>query len=114
VTHLKTLDQFDYHHVLAEIQGAALVFFFGPDCGACKVWRALLERYAENHPELPIFEVDAQRDLALTRELDVFHLPGLLLYRDGEYHAALQCEASLERLERAIADRLAQPAEETP
>jgi len=108
------LDQFGFHHVLAQTPGTALVVFTSIGCGSCRHWKQILSAYREQYSDLAIFEVDAGRDLALAREFHVFHLPALFLFHNGEFHASLQCEAHLERLHAAIAQALDQPAQEAP
>ncbi|WJW75166.1 thioredoxin family protein [Thiohalobacter sp. IOR34] len=111
---LARLDQFDFHARLGDLPGASLVIFTAPSCGACRQWRRLLESYHRDHPALRLFEVDAAEDQALAREFDVYHLPALFLYLDGEFHSALQCEAQPAALEAAIDAALAGPGEEAP
>jgi hypothetical protein len=74
----------------------------------------LLDTYRARHPDVEVYEVDAKRDLALAEEFSIFHLPALFLYSNGMFHSGIQCEASLEKLERAIADALAKPPQELP
>jgi len=108
------LDQFEFHHRLARTAGVAIVLFTSRGCASCKAWKLLLAEYRRKHTETLVFEVDAERDLALTREFNVFHLPGLFLYVGGRYHSALQCEARPEALHNAITAALAAPAHEPP
>jgi thioredoxin-like negative regulator of GroEL len=110
---IRSLSQFDFYHVLAETPGVSLVFFTGPDCGACNALRELLE----NTPIKPVenlFEVDAASDEGLARDFDVFHLPALFLFKDGTYHRALQSVLVPDALRSAIKDCLKLPAEEMP
>jgi len=107
------LDQFHFHHVLEETPGLALVFFTGPHCGACKLLRRVLADYLETRP-VSVFEVDAERDLALAREFGVFHLPSMYLYQDGFFHCELHSEPRAPALDAAIAAARARPAEEAP
>lgn len=109
---LEPLDEFRYHHRLREAEGAALVLFSSPTCGTCRVVEG---RLAEAAPAgVSLFKVDVQLSPALARAHDIFLLPGLLLYRDGEFHARLDCEVSRPALERALAAALAAPAQEEP
>jgi len=108
------LDQFNFHHVLAEQPGASLVVFGTRACASCKHWRLVLSEYRMRHGDVAIFEVDAERDLALTREFAVFHLPALFLFRNGHYHGAVQCEARVAKLHAALQTLLTAPAEEAP
>ncbi len=111
---VRTLDSFDFHHTLAHTPGAALVYFTAPGCGACKALRSALKQLSAAWPDLRIFEVDAQRDGALVREFEVFHLPSLFLYKEGNYHAALHCAPLPGELQATIEHSLVQPAQEAP
>jgi len=111
---LPQLDQFEFHHRLAQTPGLTIVIFTSHGCSSCKAWKHLLADYRRQHLETHVFEVDAERDLALTREFGVFHLPALFLYLNGRYHCALQCEARLESLEQAVRHAAAEPAQEAP
>ena len=76
--------------------------------------RLVLEILASRHPDWGLFEVDAGQDMALTREFEVFHLPGLFLYRGGRYHAAVATEAVPTSMESVIREKCALPPEEAP
>ncbi len=111
---LARLEQFEFHHVLGAAPGNSLVIFTGPACGACTRLKAVLTAERQLFADLHLFEVDAQRDMALTREFGVFHLPAMFLYRDGEFHCELHSEAVAGRLRAAIDAALAAPAQEAP
>lgn len=111
---LAELDQFEFHHRLAESTGTSLVIFTGPHCGACKRLKSVLQEAGNLFADVQLFEVDAQRDMALTREFGVFHLPAMFLFRDGEFHCELHSEALAPQLRAAIDQALALPAEEAP
>ena len=111
---IHSLDEFTYHHVMAEIQGAALVFYTGPNCGSCHHLRRVLTEYLRQYNDLHIFEVDAVTSSALINEFNVFHLPSMFLYKDGHYHCELHAEALPLKIHRAVADALQLPAEDEP
>lgn len=108
------LSQFDFHHTLAATPGICLVMFGSVDCGACRHLKRVFAELAQASPELHLFEVDAQRDTALVREFEVFHLPSMYLYRDGQFHCQLHSPPTLEALRQHIALALAAPAQEAP
>ena len=110
---LQRLDQFNFYVRLAETPGPALVLFTALACGACRHWKQLLEGFSRAEG-IPVFEVDAGLDQALTREFELFHLPALFLFVDGEYHRPVECEANLTALRTALAAAVALPAEEAP
>ena len=108
------LDQFGFHHTLAGTPGTALVIFTAAGCGSCRVMRRAMTEFGASHPGITLFEVDAQRDMALTREFEVFHLPAVFLFRDGEFHGAIQCDPHAPGIERAVAEAMLSPPGEAP
>jgi hypothetical protein len=108
----QSLDEFDYHRRLAAADGLALVLFSSAACSTCRAAERLLPVAAPADTQL--FKVDAQLSLALTRAFDLFHLPGLFLYRDGHYHTRLDCLLTPAALRPAIEQALARPAQEEP
>lgn len=109
---LQPLDESSYHRHLARTQGLALVLFSSESCGTCRVVARRLPLSAPDAMQL--FVVDVQVAAALARAFEVFHLPTLLLYVDGHYHARLDCEVTPTHLAAAIEHALQQPAEEEP
>jgi len=117
-TALRALDEPDFYRVLAATPGPALIFFTSIGCASCRAWHRPLQEYQSGAPgrrrALTIFSVDAQANMGLVREYEVFHLPALFLFRDGEFHRALHCEARLADLDEAVGAALAGPAQEAP
>jgi hypothetical protein len=111
---LPQLDQFEFHHRLARTPGVAIVIFTSRGCASCRAWKPVLADYRRRQLETQVYEVDAERDLALTREFAVFHLPALFLYVNGRFHGALHCVAQADALHAAIEAALAAPAQEPP
>ncbi|WP_026186159.1 thioredoxin family protein [Thioalkalivibrio thiocyanodenitrificans] len=111
---MQTLDQFNFHHVLAGTPGTAVVLFTGPHCGACRRWKGLLSGMVAEGMPWTLYEVDAARDGGLALEFEVFHLPGLFLYHDGHYHAPLHAEPLPQRVRSAVAEALVRPPREAP
>jgi hypothetical protein len=80
----------------------ALLIIGAQGCGACRRLRALLHTLDEVDLPDVIFDVEAERAPGLLAELELFHLPGLYLVRDGELHV-IQTELSAPALVAAIA-----------
>ena len=109
-----TLDQFQFHQHLATLRGPALVMFGSVDCGACRHLKRIMDEVARESGDWAIFEVDAQREAALTSEFEVFHLPTLFLFRDGDFHCELRAEARTTAIVAEVEQALSRPAEEAP
>lgn len=115
---IELLNEFDFHPRIAATPGIALVFFSGPNCASCRHLKALLQaemsHFRQQLGTLHVYEVRADKSMALVNEFDVFHLPSLFLYRDGRFHCALQSEANPAALIESINNALRQPAQEEP
>jgi thioredoxin-like negative regulator of GroEL len=111
---LPKLDQFDFHAALADMTGPTLIMFTSPDCGSCRHLRRVLQEVNVREPGWQVFEVDAQRDPALANEFEVFHLPTIFLFNNGEFHCQLEAAAGTVAIISATRSALLQPAGEAP
>ena len=111
---LSQLDQFNLHHAIAEFKAPTVVMFGSAACSSCRHLQHVLEQLAGNRPDWLVFMVDAQRDMALTREFEVFHLPAVFLFYQGVFHSEITCAASPKAIQAAIEDALQKPPTEAP
>ncbi len=111
---IASLNDLNFHHTLATLEGVALVVFTAPHCGACRHLKQALKLLQQQQPELSLFEVDAVHNGGLVNELEVFHLPALFLYVNGRFHRQLHCEPFAHRIQQALELALRLPAEEEP
>ena len=111
---LATLNDADFYGVLHATTGVSIIFFTGEGCSSCRYWKTLLDQLRAKRPELQIFEIDAQQSMGLVQEYEVFHLPALFVFMNGQYHAPLQCEAKLDVIEQTLDTLLAAPAQDAP
>lgn len=90
-----------------------MVLFSAPNCGACRVWKQLLPQALVGLANA-MYEVDVSEATGMARYFGIFHLPTLYLYKDGQFHAELQCEARREAIQRAVQRLLVAPAQDEP
>jgi thioredoxin-like negative regulator of GroEL len=103
----------EYHRRLADAPGIAVVLFSAPHCGACRAWKRLLPDALAGLAQA-LYEVDVSEATGVARYFGIFHLPAVYLYRDGRFHAELQCEARREAIHEAALRLLAAPAQDEP
>jgi thioredoxin-like negative regulator of GroEL len=103
----------DFHRRLAATSGMAVVLFSAPHCGACRAWKGLLPAALSGLAHA-LFEVDVSEATGVARCFGIFHLPTVYLYRDGRFHAELQCEARQAAIRQAAQSLLAAPAQDEP
>ena len=115
---VKELDEFNYHQTLADSKGVGLVFFTGPHCGSCHHLRSLFlaenEQFISHFVDFNVFEIKADKATALVNEFNVFHLPTMFLYNEGQFHCNLQAQAHPQKIIDAIETALLNSAEEEP
>lgn len=107
------LTEGDYHASLSRTQGRAVVLFTNAQCGACRLWKRLLPPALTGYVT-HFFEVDVARDTGVARYFNIFHLPTIYLYRDGYFHAELQCEARMDAIRQAAITLFDQAPHEEP
>ncbi len=107
------LGEGDFHGRISQTPGVAVVLFSTPHCGACRAWKHLLPQ-ALKAAGAHLFEVDVSQATGVARYYDIFHLPTVYLYRDGRFHAELQCEARPDAIRETAARLLAGAAQEEP
>ena len=108
------LDQYDYHRILDDTSGISLVLFLKHGCSSCNAWLDLLIEYQTLHPAINLFSADVGQDPGLAQELELFHLPSIMMYTNGDFHCELQSVARLPDLEAAIQKALSLPSAESP
>lgn len=116
------LDEFNFHQTLGDSSGLVLTFFTGPHCASCHHLRDLFtnkiqmlkKHFSEINLPFNVFEIKADKANALVNEFNVFHLPSLFLYQNGQYHCELQTQAHPQKILEAIEFALSKPAEEEP
>ena len=107
------LGEGEYHARLAATPGVAVVLFSAPHCGACRAWKRLLPDAMAGVADM-LFEVDVGEATGVARYFGIFHLPTVYLYRDGRFHAELQCEARPEAVRQAARRLLDAAPQEEP
>lgn len=107
------LTEGDYHARLAGTSGNAVVLFSHAHCGSCRTWKRLLPEALSSSVQ-HFFEVDVALDTGAARYFGIFHLPTIYLYRNGQFHAELQCAAQRDVIQRAVDRLFALPAQEEP
>lgn len=111
--HFERVSEGDFHARLARQPGVAVVLFSTPHCGSCRAWKQLLPQALVDVADA-LFEVDVAEATGVARYFDIFHLPTIYLYRDGHFHAELQCEARPATIRDTARRLLDGPAQEEP
>ena len=109
---LEALSAFDYYHVLDARQDPSLVCFTKPSCGGCRTLKKILLEEPPTVPSLRCFEVQVEDAYGLVEELDILHLPTMLLYYKGDLHREIFSVLRPEAIQQAIEKALRLPPED--
>jgi thioredoxin 1 len=78
---IRLLTRENFQTALAE-GGVVVVDVTAATCGACKTFDPVFSRVAERHPEIVFAQIDAGTESGLVSELNINHIPCLMIYRD--------------------------------
>ncbi len=67
-----------------EIKGEAIVDFNATWCGPCQMLKPIIEKIAEEHPELNILSLDVDEVPSPCEKLGVFSIPTVIIFKDGK------------------------------
>lgn len=95
----RPLSPHDFWRVVERPGPAHLVLFTARGCGAC---RAMKRAVGALDAPWSAWEVDAHDAAGLVEALDVFHLPALFYWEDGEWYGAVEAPPVPEALRRAV------------
>ena len=77
-----TTDTFEKEVLAAECP--VLVDFNADWCGPCKMLAPVIDELAEEHPEIKVVSVNIDDEEDLADDYDVFSIPCLVVFKDGE------------------------------
>ncbi|MFW6145983.1 MAG: thioredoxin [Planctomycetota bacterium] len=81
-TLVKHLTESDFEQAVSE--GWAVVDFWAPWCGPCKMMAPVLDGLAERHPEVTVAKVNVDENAALAARFGVSAIPLLVVLKDGQ------------------------------
>ena len=70
-----------------EFKGVALVDFFAPWCGPCKMQGPIIDELAEdfeNNDKVKIFKLNVDENQTTAQEFSVMSIPTIKIFKDGQ------------------------------
>ena len=80
-----TLDQGNFKTEILDYQGVAMVDFWAPWCGPCRMVAPIIEQLATDYEgKAKIGKVNTDENLALASEYQIMTIPTMLIFKDGK------------------------------
>lgn len=80
IKHVHTLEEFDKEIA----NGKTVVDFFATWCGPCKMLSPVIEQLSGEMPDLSIVKVDVDEIPDVAKRYNVFSIPTLIVFLNGE------------------------------
>ncbi len=77
--HISNKDEF----ISNTANGTVLVDFFANWCGPCKMLAPVLEKLADEMPEIDILKIDVDAVADVAKDYGIMSIPTLILFKEG-------------------------------
>lgn len=82
---VENLERDELEYKVLQTPGPVALDFYGESCPPCHALEPRLERVAGEYTNrIPVYRLDAERDLSLAESLGVTGLPTVLVFKGGE------------------------------
>ena len=79
-----TITQANFQSEILESKKTALVDFWAPWCGPCKMLGPVIAEIAEEHPEFTVGKVNVDDEEELAYKYGISSIPCLIVFKDGK------------------------------
>lgn len=81
---LKHLNKDEFDQAVNAGDDIVVIDFFATWCGPCKMLGPVVERAADNHPEVHFYKVDIDEQMELATRFQIMTVPTLLYMQRGQ------------------------------
>ena len=74
----------NFEQEILQSEKPVVLDFFASWCGPCRQLAPIIDRLAQEHPELKVAKVNVESQEELARKHKVFSIPTLVIYKNGE------------------------------
>ncbi len=73
-----------FEEEILNFDGTALIDFWAPWCGPCRMQGPILSEFAESNPEIKVCKVNVDEEEGLAAKHGIMSIPTLVVYKSGK------------------------------
>ena len=81
---VKNLNNENFNAEILDRDGIAIVDFYADWCGPCKMMAPVIDKIAEENPELNVAKVNVDESGELAAQFGIMSIPTLIVFKDGK------------------------------
>ena len=86
----------------AVASGTAIVDFAATWCGPCKMLGPILDKFAAENPDIPVYKVDIDADMELAGKFGIMSIPAIRIFKDGNLAASFDGVTKADEIATAL------------
>lgn len=99
---VKVITSENFRSEVLEFKGTVLLDFWAGWCGPCRVMAPVVDKLAEEHPEVRFGKVNVDEEGELASQFGIFSIPTFLVVKDGKVQAQTAGARPKEALEALL------------
>ena len=99
---VKTITSENFRSEVLDFKGTVLLDFWAGWCGPCRAMAPVVEKLAEEHPEVRFGKVNVDDESELASQFGIFSIPTFLVVKDGKVQAQTAGARPKEALEALL------------
>ena len=84
---VKTITSENFRSEVLDFKGTVLLDFWAGWCGPCRAMAPVVDKLAEEHPEVRFGKVNVDEESELASQFGIFSIPTFLVVKDGKVQA---------------------------
>ena len=99
---VKTITKNNFEEEVLKQNGTVLLDFWAGWCGPCRAMSPVVEKLAEEHPEIRFGKVNVDEESELAEKFGIFSIPTFIVLENGKVKAQTAGARSKEALEALL------------
>ncbi len=99
---VKVITSENFRSEVLEFKGTVLLDFWAGWCGPCRAMAPVVDKLAEEHPEVRFGKVNVDEEGELASQFGIFSIPTFLVVKDGKVQAQTAGARPKEALEALL------------